>query len=289
MKLDSSVSVAIAICLACVVGATANGQPPASQQTPKADETDKSGWQAFFKGMAEEYDIRLRSAADEKLKVLPKPILRWAQPVRGGDDGAVFLWLDKGRPAAVGTIFAWPDRAGLRVLQHEFHSLALEPLRAAFRDIAPWTPGRAGIELKEISGAPAPADTTTQRMIQMRALAREFTANSNDDKKGRWELRLMPQPVYRYEDLDNESLLDGALFVFAEGTDPEIFLIIEARRRGDAYHWQYACARFSDFPLQVRHKDREVWQAPRATINDGDQPHTYYVVEKRNPPKGPDK
>ena len=239
--------------------------------------------------MAGEYDIRLKSTTNEKLKLLPKPILRWSQPVRGGDDGAVFLWLDKGRPAAVGTIFAWPDRDGLRVVQHEFHSLALEPLRASFRDIAPWTPNRAGIELKAIADAPAPAETASQRMIQMRALTREFTANSTDDKKGRWELRLMPQPVYRYEGLDDESLLDGALFVFAEGTDPEIFLVIEARRHGDAFQWQYACARFSDFPLQVRHKDHEVWQVPRATINDRDQPHTYYVVEKRNPPKATDK
>ena len=174
MKSYGILPVATALGLVWVVTANTQGQAPATQETPKADETDKSGWQAFFRGMAGEYDIRLKSAADEKLELSPKPILRWSQPVRGGDDGAVFLWLDKGRPAAVGTIFAWPDRDGLRVVQHEFHSLVLEPLRATFRDLDPWTPNRAGIELKEIPDSPAPADSATQNRYTVHASLRPF-------------------------------------------------------------------------------------------------------------------
>ena len=40
----------------------------------------------------------------------------------------------------------------------------------------------------------------------------------------RHELRLMPQPLYRYDADDEGGTFDGALFAFAQGTDPEILL-----------------------------------------------------------------
>ena len=98
----------------------------------------------------------------------------------------------------------------------------------------------------------------------MRALTNEFTARSEDKKGQRWELRLLPQPLYRYQSTDPE-VLDGAVFSFvtSAGTDPEILLIIEARRKPEAagHSWQYALARFSDVNLWVRHKGVEVFTA----------------------------
>ena len=39
----------------------------------------------------------------------------------------------------------------------------------------------------------------------------------------------LSQPLYRYGG-DDSGVLDGGLFVFVQGTDPEVFLLIEARR-----------------------------------------------------------
>ena len=49
------------------------------------------------------------------------------------------------------------------------------------------------------------------------------------------ELRLLPQPLYRYEPNDGDSpMVDGAVFgyVWTIGTDPEVLLVVEARRAG---------------------------------------------------------
>ncbi|MBW3540906.1 MAG: hypothetical protein KY476_11600 [Planctomycetes bacterium] len=229
------------------------------------------------------------AADDERpFKLLEKPVLRWSQPVRGGDDGAVFLWLDGRRPAAIGTIFAWPFGNGEYVVQHELHSLATEPLAARWRDRAFWAPQTAGVAFEPLADSPRPADTPTRRLTQMRSLARQFSARSESLEKQTYELRLLPQPLYRYaepkaDEPKENAPLDGALFAFVQGTDPEILMLIEARRHGDIYRWEFACARFSDYRLTVMHDGRERW-----TVGPGnprpDAPHYYTAVERRVPP-----
>jgi hypothetical protein len=82
---------------------------------------------------------------------------------------------------------------------------------------------------------------------------------------GYWELRLLPQPLYRYESADPD-ILDGAVFAFvtSAGTDPEALLVLEARKPSgkDLPVWHYAVSRFTDTELRVKHKDKEVFTAP---------------------------
>jgi hypothetical protein len=126
-----------------------------------------------------------------------------------------------------------------------------------------WSPDEAGIELKEVPDATAPAGARGLRLAQMRLLTRKFSATNNFFGK-ELELRLTSQPLYRYEiENENSELLDGALFVYFMDWDPEIFLLIEARRNanGDTA-WYYAAARFSDKSLKLKHEDAQVWTAP---------------------------
>ncbi len=54
---------------------------------------------------------------------------------------------------------------------------------------------------------------------------------------------LLPQPVYRYSD-PNTGLIDGSLFLFAIGTNPEVFLFVECHGKdGEPRAWQYGVAR----------------------------------------------
>jgi len=75
-------------------------------------------------------------------------------------------------------------------------------------------------------------------------------------------LRLLPAPLYRYP-AAADGVVDGALFtlVSTEGTDPEVWLLLEARKEGGNPRWEYACARFSNRNLYVQHKDKEVWSS----------------------------
>ena len=69
----------------------------------------------------------------------------------------------------------------------------------------------------------------------------------------------MPQPIHRYSD-ERAKLIDGALFIFAYSTNPEILLAVECRREDDSQQaWYYGFARLSTAGLSVSLDGREVW------------------------------
>ena len=137
-------------------------------------------------------------------------------------------------------------------------------------------------------GAPAPAASAAQRAVQIRALAREFSGRSLSDTGQAWELRLLPRPLYRYESTDPD-VIDGAVFalVSSAGTDPEIILLLEARKTPEGPRWVYGAARFSDMSLWLKHKDQEVWSAIRGRENtfNHDAGHRFRFYQDRIVPE----
>src|SRR5436305_7408442 len=82
-----------------------------------------SGWQKLFRRHAAEYMFAVEGDEKAEVKLAQEPILHWSQPVRGGADGAVFLWTNEGRPVVIGTLFIWPMGNGKQGISHELHSL----------------------------------------------------------------------------------------------------------------------------------------------------------------------
>ena len=115
----------------------------------------------------------------------------------------------------------------------------------------------------------------------MKSLAAEFQSSMlgwKADSTDREELRLLPRPLYRYEpngDAGKEStVIDGAVFAFVMGTDPESLLLIEAVKRGEKETWEFGFARRTSGELEGRHKDKVVWHANRyPQSTDPAQPH----------------
>jgi hypothetical protein len=246
------------------------GQPPAAKDDGAAQKAARAKRQRLLEIYGNEaagYTIYRDASRKEKVELRPEPVYVWTNPVRGGEqDGAVYVWTCRGRAEVVGTFFSYPA-TGPRRLSHEFHSLSLSMLDVQ-RPVAGesiWKPRAAGIEIAPIPGAPAPATSTAQRLAQMRTLASDFSASTKDKDGRRWELRLLPQPLYRYESTDPE-VVDGALFAFvtSAGTDPEALMVIEARKpgRNDESAWHYGIGRFTDLELVVRHKGKDVFSAP---------------------------
>ena len=215
------------------------------------------------------YSLAVESAPKKKLDLRKEPVFEWSNPVRQRlQQGVIFLWLRDGRPAALGCIFSWPDPRlpGRRVI-HEFHALDSEKLLVSRPNaLNEWKP-QEGLERKDIPDAGTPVASRGTRLVQMRRLARQFTAQEIDKGK-RCELRLLPAPLYRYPEAKS-GVIDGALFalVSTDGTDPELLLLIEAREKGGKLRWQYACGRFSDCSLYVQHKGKEVWSLIRSATN----------------------
>ena len=150
---------------------------------------------------------------------------------------------------------------------HEFHSMAEGKLLPSRDDKAAetWEP-KAAVPMQPLPGAAAPETTPGRRLIQMRSLARDFTAHSIDYQMERWELRLLAQPLYRYEKPEGE-VVDGALFAFvtSAGTDPEVIVALEARKKDDKLAWYYRAIRFSDSNLYVQHAARRSGRASATT------------------------
>ena len=222
---------------------------------------------SIYRKEISEYSLAVESAPKKALELCKEPILEWTNPSRSTlQQGVIFLWLRHGRPAALGGIFSQqdPKLPGRRVF-HELHALDTEKLLVSRPNaLNEWKP-QTGLERKEIPVAGTPATTLGTRLVQMRKLAQEFTAHETDSEGKRWDLRLIPAPRFRYPSATS-GVIDGALFTFLsnEGTDPEVWLLIEAHEKDGKIRWEYACCRFSNRDLYVQHKGKEVWSSLRS-------------------------
>jgi hypothetical protein len=230
---------------------------------------------------ASEYTIAVATAPKKELEFKKEPIFEWSNPTREGlQQGVAFLWVREGRPSALASIFSQPhEKPSGRQIVHELHALDPEKLvvarpKGVFNE---WKP-EAGLLRKALPGAPAPAATPGARLVQMRRLAQEFTGHTVDREMKRWDLRLLPAPLYRYP-AAKTGVIDGALFtlVSTAGTDPEVLLLIEAKEKDGKLSWEYALGRFSDRDLYIQRNDKEIWSMVQSESNtfNNDAQHLY--------------
>lgn len=195
-------------------------------------------------------------------------VMRWANNTRGSENGMTVLYVADGRPEAVCCIYPWEKN-----LNHEFDSLSRGSLIAKRDGATVWRPEKAGVQFQPMPDADAPAESPVARLRQMKLFASQFSSTMlgwRADKSDRESLRLLPQPLYRYESRRSD-LLDGAVFAFVQGTDPESLLLLEAFKNGDRFDWQFAFARRTSGELEARHKDKIVWHADRFPENNNPQ------------------
>lgn len=187
----------------------------------------------------------------------PRVVMRWANNIRGSENGATVLYLHEGVPHAVCGIYPWDQK-----LIHEFDSLSRARLEAKYQDRVIWTPSEPGVTFRPIPMADAAAETPAMRLRQMKALAAQFSCTMlgwRADRTDRETLRLLTQPLYRYEVTTNQMRVDGAVFAFVMGTDPEALLLLEAVRHQSGVQWEYAFVRQTSGGLEAKLNDTVVW------------------------------
>ncbi|MDB5350345.1 MAG: hypothetical protein JWN86_1592 [Planctomycetota bacterium] len=253
---------------------TAHGQ--ASERATTVDAA-KGKWLPVLQKHATEYVIAVTEPSGKKTtKLRPDPLMRWSQPVRGGEDGVICLWVEAGRPVTVMSFFTLKAGDGKRWIVHEHQSLSPRPLEASWQGREMWHTATPGVVFAPVPDAPAPADSAPARSRQMQQILSDFSANTIDNKKVSWPLRALPKPLYRYENTGSE-VLDGGLFTLAQGTDPEALILLEARIDGKQTRWYYGAARLTDLNLRVRFKDREILSVPY-TVGRSDEPYQTFIV-----------
>jgi hypothetical protein len=235
------------------------------------------------------------AGAPAPLELQPGPLLKTSSPVMGSLHGGLFVWTSGGRPVVVAHIYKWYSPH--KLLGVVFHSLTRDRLVAEREGKVVWSPSRPGVEFKTVPDAPTPADSPAARLRQMRALAAQFSATHTSPEGITRELRLLTQPIYRYRDT-GADLIDGALFAFVQVTDPEVLLLVEARRdsQGKAA-WVFAFWRDTFTAARALHKRIEVWSVPLIPLGPGSkfydpaEPYMELVFQPGqglNPPEEPD-
>jgi hypothetical protein len=239
-----------------------------------------------LKDITASYPIQIADDDRAVLKLREEPVLRWNAPRMDIRDAAVFLWLKEDRPQAVVGPYISPAHGGRYI---QFHSLSQESLIGSDDDKHFWTPERPGLEWKVVPAAPVPADAERSRLRQMRSLAEGFDITAikgppNYEPGSTWHLRLMPQPIYRYGDSGGE-VLDGAVFALSLGTDPEAFLLLEARAaETGGRQWHFGLAAWCESELDARYGGRQVWFRP--TVQRWDANEAYFRLGPYPEPLG---
>jgi len=145
-------------------------------------------------------------------------------------------------------------------MTHEFQSLAEGPLTASFHGKPVWKTEEPGLKFADVPKVDAPAGDDAKRLLQMKQLIKDFSGDKKEKEDVTpVELRLLPQPVYRYS-LPKQGVHSGGLFALVHGTDPEIWVLLEARGETvEKAKWQFAAARMNNVDMNLRYKGEKVW------------------------------
>jgi hypothetical protein len=246
---------------------------------PTAEElTDQR--MVFIKTALARYTIQVGDRK-EQAKV-SDPCLRWSNPLSGSKDGvlAVFTF-DGGRPTAIAQFF----QTGPKNWVNEFAIIAPSDVTIMHSGRPFWKPSEYICKFADVPDSPAPAAKPPLRLAQMRKIAADCSVIDDfgweDADITKHNLRLLPQPVYRYS--EEGTILDGGLFVFAVGTDPECNLLVEAYQDAKGARYRYAFAPMSIYQLEARYKDTAVWEIERRKIF-GASCRKYYALTYRPVP-----
>ncbi len=235
---------------------------PQAETKPGATESTKADRLAVMKDAASRYRFQ---AGDREgvTHLIAEPLLRWSNPVAQEEDAGLFLWTRQGRPEAAAQFFVRKN-----VWMHEFQSLSESPFTVDWNSRTVWAPRQAGVTFHLAPESRLPDSSPVRRLRQMRAIAESFTASVEFQYEGdsHYELRLLSRPLHRYGSSEG-SVVDGTLWAFVQGTNPEVLLLVESRPEPDStLRWHYAFAAMTSYPAEAKQNGKPVWKVDRQPI-----------------------
>ncbi len=247
-------------------------------QEPKPDASSERIEKRYALFVERAKQIKLATSSGERLLLNDSPLMKYS---RDGSKrlGSVFLWTNSNRrPAAIGTIGSIP--ANGEHLFTELHWLLDQPLQEI--GLSQTSPKIWRFDGKQsgsvVPMASGPAAQEQFRLIQMRNIVRQFTAKMTEGAQSH-ELRLLPQPLYRYQVSTQEQ--DGAIFalVWTDGTDPELLLHIYTSGSKEQLVWNWQPIRFTWRALELEYQGKQVWTSEEFTSrNDARQTGPYITT-----------
>lgn len=237
---------------------------PAQDKEATPDD-ERAAHLARMKAVAGSIRLLADSAdAESAVKLADEPVLRYTDDTRENRESSLWIWSSGGRPTAILAVELYPrPPKGPRWLV-EIASLSERRIAAKHVSDLDWAAKAPGLEWMPLADAEAPAEKAPRRLAQMKAICRTFTAHESAVIEGRVQLRQLASPLVRYAD-QTAGILDGAIFAFANGTNPEVLLVLEAHgAEGAAPRWRCAFAQMTGGAVAVERDGKEIWKCGEA-------------------------
>ncbi|MBI5757284.1 MAG: hypothetical protein HZA46_02055 [Planctomycetales bacterium] len=238
------------------------GQSPADAAKP-----DAAASEASLEVMQQRVlDARVKLSADAKsnLELVVAPVFRYSDELRQIEDAGIWLWTDRGRPAAAMKVERYkPSRIPTQWL-YCFTSLSPELVHAEWSNAAPFQARQPGVKWQALDDEPA--KSRPLRLVQLREMARRFSAEMriNADGTNRIQMRLLTRPLFRCD--ESSDVIDGAVFgMTGTGTNPDVLLLFDLAPQGG---WRFGAAGMTTESVTLKLNDRIVYEIPN-TVGKG--------------------
>lgn len=246
----------VAALIVCWTQSTVVAQP---SQTSNSETTAKVWYKYYQRRAVDDYQL-VWSADDKPLVLRPDAISNWTNPLEDGKiNGSTFVWEQNGRPVVVGQFFSYLIGGDQRSFCHVFSTLSDQQVLARRNGKVFWNPKPASESGWQIAAdAPTPAPTRPHRMIQMRSLARQFSAYTEERTRGKRNLRFLSQPLYRYDEETKDA--DGGIFAYVVGNDPELLILIECALTPNESAWRFRFSQSTKSTTVATLADKQVYR-----------------------------
>jgi hypothetical protein len=255
--------VQLSFCILALAGAMSQlGLPPGLAQAEPAATDDVAADAARLRSLLDKSAafVELRSDAASAAPMEAIPVHRWTNNERDPHGQGLFIiWAHRGRAEAACSIYPWN-----RNLVHDLESLSRGTLVCRRDGATVWRPEK-GLVFAAVPDTDPPAETAAARLRQLKSVADQFAVTMTGwrgDDADREELRRLPKEFFRYKP-EQAELIDGAVFAFVKGTDPEALLIVEAVPSKVGPRFEYAFVRATSGGLEARLQNRVVWTAQK--------------------------
>lgn len=245
-----SILVAGLLSIACV--AECDEKDPKSEPTEAAKSVSKKTLDLMQEAVDAFQVSSIEVEPESAIKFGKSSKLRYDDQVRNLLDAGVWRLGEQGRPTAYVTIELYGAGKGQALLTYEFVSLTARQFSMISKKGPRWAPNVTELTFESLNNVPAASNSDKLRLVQMRDLARRFTARQLYQGQ-KIELRLLPQPIDRYKD-EEHQIIDGATFVFANGTNPELGMLLET----DGKTWKYGLFRLCTSAVDLQFDEVQV-------------------------------
>lgn len=246
-------------CLLPMLGIAQTGEQKASDEKKKIRAENLLKWSRTF---SENTRVAVLVNGKEQVGELKaEPVMRYSDEPRFISDATLWVWSVNSRPVAIQKVEV-NDLVAVPLWTICFGSFSESNVEVRWPSSHTFKSREPGWMFEPIPDADAPAERPAARSLQMRALSRRFSGNVYSvTQKSTVEMRLLPKPTYEYFDPETKLPIGAVFGLASNGTNPTIFVVIEARRDKDGrLGWHHAHTRMTSDTGALRLDDQTIWE-----------------------------